>query len=81
MDTQVKMGKLKQYVNTIGKPKQGCKPPKSKRKWKRSRSPDDNQKRRVVNVIFGGGSVGQSRSYARKVMHTTTKAESKKKHT
>lgn len=34
---------------------------------------------RVINVIFRGGSIGQSRSYTRKVMNTATKKNSKKR--
>lgn len=82
LETQVKNGKLKEYIINIvqGKAKEGCKPSKGKGKRERSRNPNDSysgdqQKRRVVDVIFGGGSAGKSQSYTWKVLHTTAKPE------
>lgn len=73
LEKLIKEGKIQEYATT-----DTTQPKSKKSKGKRPRSPtpesSNNEKRgtNLVNVIYGGGSIEESRSYTRKVLSTST---------
>jgi len=79
-----RQGKIEQYVSQPrGRFREKCKPD-SKRNRSRSDSPDNSDSsegrpRKITNVIYEGGSLGENRGYSRKAMLSTVEANGKGK--
>ena len=81
-----KQGNLEEYVkNQQGRPQERCKPDITRsRSWSDSPSGSNSSERwprKIMNVIYGGGSLGENGGYSRKVMMSTTIPDDKGKQT